>query len=85
MRLELWLTQLNATAIAGLRELETAESDENYRCAAERITNELQTFVAGTLLASCEPERRAEPLAAQAAEPLADAPASPEPLASAHP
>jgi len=40
MRLEEWLNQLVEIATAGLKELEKADSDADYRKAAEAVANQ---------------------------------------------
>ena len=58
MRLELWLTELIATASAGLRQLNQADLPEEYRRAAEQVADRLEPFVGDALLLACELDRR---------------------------
>lgn len=59
MRLELWLTQMIATASAGLLRLQEADSDADYRKAAEAVADEMEPFCCDMLIAHCELDRPA--------------------------
>ena len=58
LRLELWLIELIAAASAGLRQLNQANSPEEYRRAAEQVADRLGPFVGDALLLACELDRR---------------------------
>lgn len=57
MRLELWLTQLIAAASVGLLRLQEADSDADYRQAAEAVADAMGPYCCDTLVATCELDR----------------------------